>query len=383
MRGVELIGVGLNNRGAELMLRSVQERVKAEGLALVVGRSVVSGSHLESVGGMRMARLDPHRHRFLWRISAALGELVPPGIWGSAGILPAGHRVGLLDASGFGYGDAWGSVRNRARERLFSWYRDSHLPVILLPQAFGPFTDPEVRRSTQRLMRHVSLVFARDKVSHRHLVELLGEDPRIRQAPDFTCEVHGVVPSSLEGVVQDRACIVPNGKMLTHTPPEVAEAYVPYMASALEVLHAAGLDPFLLQHESEEDGPLCRKILEFSAVAAPVYSGLDAVSSKGVIGRANLVVGSRYHGLVSALVQGVPALGTSWSHKYQELFDSFGVGELIVRRLDPSVVGSDLAPFLDPARREALVSTIRDGRRAMERKVRAMWSEVMDILQHP
>jgi hypothetical protein len=380
MRGVELIGVGLNNRGAELMLRSVGERVHAEGLSLVVGQSVVPGSHLESVGGARMARLDPHRHRFLWRTSAALGELVPSGIWASAGILPTGNRVGLLDSSGFGYGDAWGSARNRRREKLFSWYRDSHLPVILLPQAFGPFGDPEVRRSMQRLMKHVTLVFARDKVSHGHLVDLLGEDSRIRLAPDFTCEVKGVAPSSLGGVIQNRACIIPNGKMLTHTPPEVAEAYVPYMASALEVLHAAGFDPFLLLHESEEDGPLCRRILECSEVVAPVYSDLDAVASKGVIGRASIVVGSRYHGLVSSLAQGVPAMGTTWSHKYQELFDFFGVGDLIVRELDPSAVGSDLAPLLDPARREALVSTIRDGVTAMESEVRAMWSEVMGLL---
>ena len=55
-----------------------------------------------------------------------------------------------------------------------------------------------------------------------------------------------------------------------------------------------------------------------------VLSGLSGIDCKAVIARAKLVVSSRFHGVVSGLVEGVPTLSTSWSHKYDELLKEHG-----------------------------------------------------------
>ena len=45
---------------------------------------------------------------------------------------------------------------------------------------------------------------------------------------------------------------------------------------------------------------------------------------KAAIAQSKLVIGSRYHALVSALSSDVPVLCLGWSHKYAELMNSFG-----------------------------------------------------------
>ena len=75
-----------------------------------------------------------------------------------------------------------------------------------------------------------------------------------------------------------------------------------------------------------------------AAGGTPIVKETNPLHIKGILGACDAAVGSRFHGLVSALSQGVPSLATGWSHKYQRLFEDYGFSEGLVSVTDSDEV---------------------------------------------
>jgi polysaccharide pyruvyl transferase WcaK-like protein len=91
------------------------------------------------------------------------------------------------------------------------------------------------------------------------------------------------------------------------------------------------VQPFERQDLSD-DRILCdmiRTSLDNSKDVVSLSGYYTAEVLKAVIGRMDFVVGSRYHGIIAALSQMVPALVLGWSHKYFELVRDAGIEEYI------------------------------------------------------
>ena len=86
----------------------------------------------------------------------------------------------------------------------------------------------------------------------------------------------------------------------------------------------------------------------------------------------------RYHGCVSALAQGVPCLGTSWSHKYAALFDEFGVAEYLLDTCDGGVATTALHRLA--ADRDRVSEVLFSRRSALETRIEAMWNRVLPMI---
>jgi hypothetical protein len=368
-------GVGYTNRGAELLLAAVAERARTWPEELRPAVSIRCGRF-----GQRR-RTGALTHVSIARLGGAGGL--------GLGLLPAAarRRLGLsvdsdlrlvLDASGYALGDGWGPEPARWLLRRVRRWRARGIPVVLLPQAFGPFSDPAVRAAASEVVRSASYVFSRDGTSLAHLRTLLTEEStvdRLLLAPDITIGLE-VATQGSPGTVP----IVPNWNIPARSAgPERRSGYLRSLRQAVHSAREAGLEPFGLCHEGGEDLRLLRELNE-SVRHLRIVSGLSGPQCKAVIAGSRLVVSGRFHACVSALSSGVPAVLHGWSHKYTGLAEDFGVGRYAVDPYDPHATAQAVRSALDDA---DLTERLLAATRSHRDRIEAMWRRVESLAFGP
>jgi polysaccharide pyruvyl transferase WcaK-like protein len=381
---VQLHGVGTWNRGAELMAIAARAALLESfpGARVSVDRFFGDPEARARLGfytTFESPRAGSKVSRWRGRIAQAVLQRLVPGTLPGLGLVLASDLDAVIDASGFAFSDQWGpgAARGLLEKMRSPDYRDK--PLILLPQALGPFAHPEVARACRELFQRASLICARDRQSFA-MVEQLGFGSKLRQYPDFTLSVAPLElpPGSLP--VGSFVAVVPNARMLDKT--DAGDNYLRLLEVACREIAARGSEVLFVQHDADEDIKVVEAIRSATGRNWPVYRHADPRVLKHVLGRADFVVGSRFHALVSALSQGVPCLGLGWSHKYDELFAEFDCAELL---LDPAAGSDDMerlvAGLLCSEQRATLGRRIAQAGARLKERNREMWSEVCALLR--
>jgi polysaccharide pyruvyl transferase WcaK-like protein len=368
---IEIHGTGTHNRGAELMAIAIAEWMRAnfpEARLAVPARFGTFEDRMrhgfflveDFDGGIR---------------SKVCATLASPHFRRCVGLI-SGHEVdAVLDASGFAFSDQWGPRRARNLIRKMEKRSRRHQPLVLLPQAFGPFENPEVARLSRQLFARASLVCARDDRSFE-AVQRLGANRTLCRYPDFTLSV--IPKHARELALSDRfAAIVPNIHMLGKT--DKGEDYLAFLRRALKCLHRQGLQPVFVLHDVEEDRQVIKAVNEESL---PVIEHSDPAVLKSVLGRASLVIGSRFHALVSTLSQNIPCIGAGWSHKYIELFRDFDVPDLLVEDLsDHQRLEMLIRELSDESCRKERMARLSVATARLKEQTVLMWERVEAVLR--
>jgi len=108
------------------------------------------------------------------------------------------------------------------------------------------------------------------------------------------------------------------------------DRYEPMLLEAIAHYRQRGLRPVFLNHEGLEDRNLISSINRQLVEPLSVIEEDDPLVIKGIISSASAVFCSRYHGCVSALSSGIPCIGTSWSHKYDALYQDYDVSNYLL-----------------------------------------------------
>jgi polysaccharide pyruvyl transferase WcaK-like protein len=336
---VEITGIGYPNKGAELMLCAAAEQVLTHwGDDVIVATEPTLGHDL---GYRALASYGCHqRASLIWKgldLGTPVGNLLPKRLLRSYGVVAEKEIDVVLDASGLRYTDRWGPKTLQNALRHYTRIKRRGGKVILLPQAFGPFENPVIREDMKRLHALVDRIYARDAVSYEFLTAAVGESEKIVRGSDFTALVKGETVSDIDQFA-GKIGIIPNQRMLDKTDTATANGYFDLLTFFAQRCRENGQEVFVLNHEGAADDKICGRLVEAFEPNLP-YTGIrTAKEIKGIIGTASGMLTSRFHGLVSALSQGVPVLATSWSHKYEEMMDHYGLENSI---LDSSRVGGE------------------------------------------
>lgn len=381
---IEIKGVQFVNKGAELMLHAVLEQVQN----FWPEADIVLAPNAYSPYTER-ARMGAYQ-KMNWRINRfdfnGLQYLVPAKLraymkrkWGI--VTEADVNV-LLDASGFAYGDQWSPIKTAHLARELKRFAKHNKAFVFLPQALGPFTRSADVKHLKAQLPKAALICARESDSYRYVADVIGDSERLQQFPDFTNLVSPLVPDYFTNG-DKKVLIIPNSNMVgerNNHQPKWRENYLRVLLDAVSVIREQGLQPVLLNHEGKGDGDLCQQI----KAQSPDGDSIEYIQEshplkvKGIIGQSYAVICSRFHGCVSALSQGTPCLGTSWSHKYERLFDEYHRSEFLIT---PEITREQLQKSLEQAVSSKDESNYQQAIADYKDQARAMWQAVKQAVR--
>jgi len=388
------------NRGAEAMVTTTIGRVRELDVqaSFVImtyfptrDRALVEDPTIEIVSATPAYTILQFFFALLCRMASLVGFRVP------SKALPNSVRLlrecrAIFDVSGVSFHDGRLAV---VAYNLFCLWPAMLLrvPVIRLSQAMGPFENLLNRIPARWVFKRSLHSFARGRHT-AGFIEALGvphdswsvaPDVAFSFKPDdsLTDENEARV-SAVSGLLESvratgtRVVALLPSSLVDLKVGDGGGDYVGLLASLIRELHEHGCHVVVLPNATREGEVAARNndlvvISELRDRIAPmevagqlityVDFDLNTRSIRALIDGSSLVITSRFHAMVAGLALGIPTMVIGWSHKYDEVLESFGSSDYAIdfseadERLIP--MAFDLLENGDEVRRK--ISTVLPG----------------------
>ena len=234
----------------------------------------------------------------------------------------------LVDVSGYSLTSKFSISSINRVLRMIETAKAHGVKTILMPQSYGPFDfseDDRVRIGDG--LRQVDLLFAREEDGVEQLEKYCGLKDKAVLSPDIVLQAQEIKwenvftkePELHYPVLKtsNNVGIVPNGETVRNGKHDVVlSAY----RTILTELRVAGKEVYIFRHSN--DLPLCREIYEMVKVDPHCHlieEEIDCLSYGPFVRQFDFIVASRFHSIVHAYREHVPALVLGWAIKYQAL----------------------------------------------------------------
>lgn len=283
----------------------------------------------------------------IYRLSALVG-LRLTGLLKCTTFLREYRRADLiLNMTGIGFHDSFGKM---VIIKHALWILPALLikkPLILYSQSMGPFESAFNRALARWCLSHIQAIVVRGESSRRHLSEL-GIRVPVFIHPDVGFLLEPADAKRVEQIFAEESIIHDNRPLVGVAVNQVINhpAYAQTLGGALDFLAEKLNGRVLFIPHANDDRTLAERIKEQMKASSVMILKKDypAEELKGIIGRCDYFLGSRFHSIVASLSMGVPTLVIGWSHKYRELMGLFGMEEFV---LDQNASPEDLKSGID------------------------------------
>ena len=257
----------------------------------------------------------------------------------------------VLDVSGGdSFSDLYGVRRLDMVVGMKALALDLGLPLVLLPQTYGPFLHAASEGKARQVTRQASMAWARDPDSHLVLRELLGSDYSPERHPLGVDMAFALAPLPLPRLTalldsQRNAAgplvgvnvsgLLANSGQAGRDTLGINLDYPVLVRKVVSGLLAEGAGHvFLVPHvvtpgsefKPESDPHACEALRESLSpderACCTVVSGpFTAAQIKSFIGQLDWFTGTRMHATIAALSTGVPTMALAYSAKFRGVFD--------------------------------------------------------------
>lgn len=246
------------------------------------------------------------------------------------------HADAILDISGFALSADWGNGRMLTFALPFLAAKRFGVPANVMPQSFGPFRFEGLKgwltkHLLKKALRYSHVVMARESEGESFLKEEFGLSNVVKTC-DLVLQNTGIdeetvyctVPAQPFLFIQPGSvAIIPNKKNSKYgTQAQILEAYW----AAIEKLLEKKKYVYLIYH-ALEDHAICTEIkaaFPDNEKVICIDAELSCLTFDRIVGLFDFVIASRFHSVVHAYKNNVPAIILGWATKYAELSRSVG-----------------------------------------------------------
>ncbi len=229
--------------------------------------------------------------------------------------------------------------------------------LIFLPQTYGPFKSKISRIIAHFIMSRAAYILSRDRESITLVKELLvneNNNQTIKFCPDVAFVLDSKRPDILDIVPQIDASsdinltglnisgLLYNGGYTKDNMFRLKLDYKCFIYKLIECfLFETKANLILIPHtfgvpgNINSDPDACRDIFNtinrrYDGRIYMVNREYDQYEIKGIIGLCDFFIGSRMHACIAALSQRVPTIGVAYSKKFSGVFESIGLGDMVI-----------------------------------------------------
>jgi polysaccharide pyruvyl transferase WcaK-like protein len=243
------------------------------------------------------------------------------------------RRIDVLLVPGTGILDDFGSGPTGLPLTVARWSaaaRVTRTRLMFLSIGAGPSSHPVSRFLMRFAAAQAEFCSYRDPGSRRFMESTGRRTTDDEVWPDLVFALDRDPPERPVGSSRRRVALgIMNYRGWRHVGVEadrIHESYVERMTALAEALHAAGYDLCLVIGD-EHDLAVAERVAERlgnSSIEIARSSDLDDLCD--AVANTDLLISSRYHNLVAALLSGVPAVSLSYADKNDQLMEAFGLG---------------------------------------------------------
>lgn len=377
-----IIGVNFYNVGAELMLKSVvkQAKIFLPENECIVSPIIGDRQKIKSLGLKTLNYPITHIGFGVWfRIFLKYGFLFKL-FKKYRGDVNLSDVVAVFDLSGFAYGSQWGDDPILNLNLLMNYLSKHEVKYFMLPQALGPFKSNYSKSTMNNVLNKASLVFARDKISFQYISTIANNSnkEKIKLAPDLTL----LYNEGKEILKINRIVYIPNYRMIDKGSDDWSKKYLSISINILKHIQFKYPDyllEILLHDTSGDDKKVTDSIQKvLPDISIRVENNADVL--KTYIATSCFVIGSRFHGLASALSSNVPAIAIGWSHKYEELFNDYELGDYVFLNPEESKIILSIDYILNENNYPLIIETIKKANLINIEKNKEMWVTIRNSI---